>query len=138
MLNLNRQSALAALAVLVAGSAQGQSTCLDTVFRDSFEALAQNRYEVELVVSQLGARSASFQLDGAETIVANEDGRYCFTEQVQGGATYEVSITEQPASGTVCGGDLTGVATVPISIAISCNFSRTDWNQFDWDQANWN
>ena len=129
--------AAAGLAFLVAASAYGQE-CSTPLFRDGFEQLAQNRYEVELVVTGLGSRSASFQLNGGEIITATGDGSICFAEPVQGGQAYEVAITEQPATGDVCGGELSGTASGPISIAISCALERTEWNQFNWDEANWN
>ena len=112
--------------------------CSDTLFRDSFEALAQNTFEVELVVTGLGSRSAAFQLNGHEILEVTSDGAFCFGTEVQGGESYAVTITEQPASGAVCGGDLTGVATARVSIPIACTFSRTEWDQFNWDQADWN
>jgi hypothetical protein len=131
------QRATALTVALTAFSAHGQE-CSDTLFRDSFEALAQNRFEVELVISDLGSRLASFQLDGGEVLNVNSDGVVCFATEVQGGENYTVAITEQPASGDVCGGDVTGVATARVSIPISCTFSRTEWDQFDWDGADWN
>lgn len=122
---------------LMAFSAHGQA-CSDRAFRDSFEALTQNRYEVELVITGLGSRSASFQLNGGEVLDVDSDGAFCFATEVQGGEDYNVAITEQPSTGDVCGGDLTGVATSRLSIPISCTFSRTEWDAFDWDGANWN
>jgi len=123
---------------IFSASAHAGTGCLDTMFRDSFETLSMNVYEVELVVSDLGSRSASFQLNGGETITAVGDGIYCFSEQIHGGQTYQVAITEQPATDSVCGGDLTGTATSRVSIAIACNLDRTEWDQFNWDQADWN
>jgi hypothetical protein len=127
-----------ALAAGLPAPAFGGTGCLGTLFRDGFEDVAQNRYEVELVVSQLGARSATFQLNGGETLTATGDGTYCFAGQVQGGQPYAIAITAQPATGDACGGDLTGMAAAPVRIAISCTLDRTEWDQFDWDGANWN
>ena len=123
---------------IFSASAHAGTGCLDTMFQDSFEDLSMNAYEVELVVNDLGSRSASFQLNGGETITAAGDGIYCFSEQIQGGQPYEVAITEQPATDSVCGGDLTGTATSRVRIAITCNLDRTEWDQFNWDQADWN
>lgn len=120
-------------------STSAQAACMDTVFRDGFEDLANNFYEVELVVSDLGSRSASFQLNGNEVLNVTADGTYCFAEQVQGGEPYQVVITEQPATGPVCASDaLTGTATSRISIPIACTSDRTEWDNFNWDEANWN
>lgn len=125
-------------AAIFSASAHG-STCLDSLFQDGFEDVSTNVYEVELVVSDLGSRSASFRLNGSATITVAADGTYCFAEQVPHGLPYEVSITGQPDSGNVCGSDtLTGVALSRVSIPIACTFSRTEWDAFDWDQANWN
>jgi hypothetical protein len=122
---------------LMAFSAQAQE-CSDSIFRDSYELLPQNRFEVELVITGLDSRSAMFQLNGGEVLDVDSDGLFCFETEVQGGEGYTVAITEQPASGDVCGGDLTGVATSRISIPITCTFSRTEWDLFDWNGANWN
>jgi len=119
--------------------ASAHAACVDSVFRDSFEDVSMNLYEVELVVSDLGSRSASFQLNGNEILAVTVDGTYCFAEQVQGGEPYEVAITEQPATGPVCASDaLTGTATSRISIPIACTSERTEWDNFDWDGAEWN
>jgi hypothetical protein len=137
-MRLSLRLAALVLANTVLWPVSASANCLGTLFRDGFEDVAQNRYEVELVVSQLGARSATFQLNGGETLTATGDGTYCFTERVEGGQPYAVAITAQPATGDACGGDLTGTAVAPVRIAVSCTLDRTEWDQFDWDGANWN
>lgn len=127
-----------AVLALTSAASFAEATCLGTVFRDGFEDVFGTRFEVELVVSRLGNRSASFQLNDGETITAEGDGTYCFTQQTQGGQAYEVAVKAQPETGGACGGDLTGVATSRVSIEVSCDLDRTNWDEFNWDEADWN
>lgn len=125
-------------AAIFSASAHG-AACVDSLFEDGFEDVSANVYEVELVVSALGSRTAEFRLNDNETISVTDDGVYCFATKVPHGQLYDVSVTRQPDSGTVCGSAaLTGVATARVSIPVACTFNRTEWDAFDWDQGHWN
>lgn len=132
--------AIAALCLAaVAAAAQADSDCLDIVFDSSFENPNTSRFEIGVVIEQLGARTASFQLNDGETVTATSDGGFCFSETIQGDDPYLISVTEQPEAGLACAVDVPiGIVTGTVRVTVSCDLTRTDWNEFSWDNTHWN
>lgn len=126
------------LAVLV-GSVHADGDCLDVVFDSDFEPIASSRYEIGVVIDQLGARTASFQLNDGEIVTASSDGGFCFSETIRGNDAYLISVTDQPATGLACAVDVPiAIVTGAVRVTVTCDLTRTDWNEFSWDSTHWN
>jgi hypothetical protein len=119
--------------------ARADADGLDIVFDSDFEAPAASRYEVGVVIELLGTRTASFQLNDGKIVTATSDGGFCFSDMIRGDEAYQISVTQQPEAGLACAADEPiGLVTGTVRVTVTCNLTRTDWNEFSWDDTHWN
>jgi len=118
-------------------------SCADGLFQDSLEE--QNFYDwpVTVQVTLLGnndpGRAITLVLNASDTLNITADGAFCFNDTTQGGQNYNVWITQQPTQGDVCDlGNGAGIATGPVSVAVTCNLTPSLWDQMNWDADDWN
>jgi hypothetical protein len=138
-----------AVLLLLCGYAAAVSGQNDVLFQDRFEREFQagDTFVVEVQVNGLERSGLALKLDAmgsAQLLSIAQDGRFSFTNPVEFGAAYQVSIQSQPIS-QVC--DLrfsSGLVSGPVPLVlVDCvadsgqSGSTLIWDQGLWDNNAW-
>jgi hypothetical protein len=116
--------------------------CRDRVFYDGFEASAPIRWQVAIEVSAIGpaslGRSATFGLDGLETLSFDSDGTASFERVVVNGDGYRFEVASQPATGGVCVlENASGTVSGPVTVRATCDSDQSVWDRMIRDEDSW-